>query len=80
MLKIEIHDFKAIHAEHLVLDFNGTLAIDGLFIEDVVGKLVQVSAILQVHVLTADTFSTVQEELKGLPFTIQVLDIEGQDK
>ena len=28
MLKIEIPDFKIIDAEHLVLDFNGTLGID----------------------------------------------------
>jgi hypothetical protein len=44
MLKIDIPEFKIINAEHLVLDFNGTIAIDGMFIEGVIGQLVQISA------------------------------------
>ena len=80
MLKIEIPEFKMITAEHLVLDFNGTLAIDGLFIEGAIGQLVQISANLNVHVLTADTFSTVQNELRGLPIAIKILETAGQDK
>jgi soluble P-type ATPase len=80
MIKIEIPEFKVINAEHLVLDFNGTLAIDGLFIEGVIGQLVQISANLNVHVLTDDTFSTVQNELRGLPVTIKILENAEQDK
>ena len=80
MLKIEIPEFKVINTEHLVLDFNGTIAIDGLFIEGVIGQLVQISANLQVHVLTADTFHTVQNELRGLPITIKILVSAEQDK
>jgi soluble P-type ATPase len=33
-----------------------------------------------VHVLTADTFHTVQNELRGLPITIKILDSAEQDK
>jgi soluble P-type ATPase len=80
MIKIEIPGFKTINAEHLVLDFNGTLAIDGLFIEGVIGQLVQISANLHVHVLTADTFSSVQNELRGLPITIKIIETTDQDK
>jgi soluble P-type ATPase len=80
MLKIDIPEFKIINAEHLVLDFNGTIAIDGLFIEGVIGQLVQISANLQVHVLTADTFHTVQNELRGLPINIKILETAEQDK
>jgi len=80
MIKIDIPGFKKIELEHLVLDFNGTIAIDGLFIEGVIGQLVQVSELLKVHVLTADTFGTVEKELKELPITIKILKSEGQDK
>lgn len=80
MIKIDIPEFKIINAEHLVLDFNGTLAIDGLFIEGVIGQLVQISVNLNVHVLTADTFSTVQNELRGLPVNIKILEPAEQDK
>ncbi len=80
MLKIEIPEFKVINAEHLVLDFNGTLAIDGHYIADVIGQLVQISANLNVHVLTADTFGSVHKEFSGLPITIKVLETANQDK
>lgn len=80
MLKIDITGFKKINAEHLVLDFNGTIAIDGLFIEGVIGQLVHVSENLNVHVLTADTFGTVEKELKELPITIKILEPDGQDQ
>ena len=80
MLKIDIPGFKTIEAEHLVLDFNGTIAIDGRYIENVIGQIVQVSEKLNVHVLTADTFGTVLEELKGLRVTIKILEPEQQDQ
>jgi soluble P-type ATPase len=80
MIKIEIPEFKTITADHLVLDFNGTLAIDGLFVEGVIGQLAQLSALLNVHVLTADTFHSVQKELRGLPITIKILETVEQDK
>jgi len=74
MIKIDIPGSRTIEAEHLVLDFNGTIAIDGRFIDGVLGLLVQVSANLKVHVLTADTFGTVQNELKGLPVCIKIIE------
>ena len=74
MIKIDIPGSRTIEAEHLVLDFNGTIAIDGRFIDGVLGLLVQVSANLKVHVLTADTFGTVQNELKGLPVCIKTIE------
>jgi len=80
MLKIDIPGFKPIEAEHLVLDFNGTIAIDGRFVGDVIGHLVQVSEFLKVHVITADTFGTVRNELKDLPVVIKILEPEHQDK
>ena len=79
-LRIEIPDSKIIKAEHLVLDFNGTLAVEGYFIEGVIGKLVQLSSVLKVHILTADTFGTVEKELKGLPVTLKILETAHQDK
>jgi len=78
MIKIDIPGSRSIEAEHLVLDFNGTIAIDGRFIDGVLGLLVQVSANLKVHVLTADTFGTVQNELKGLPVSIKIIEPDQQ--
>jgi len=80
MIKIEILWFKTIKAEHLVLDFNGTLAIDVLFIEGVIGQLVHISVTLHAHVRTADTFSSVQNEIRGLPITIIIPETTEQNK
>ena len=80
MLRIDIPDAKIIEAEHLVLDFNGTLAIDGHLIEGVMVKLIQLSTVLKVHILTADTFGTVAKEIKGLPVTLKILEPAHQDK
>jgi soluble P-type ATPase len=44
---------------HLVLDFNGTM---------------ELSARLQVHVVTAGTFGGVANEVRGIPCTLKVLD------
>ena len=79
MIIIDIPGKRKIDAEHLVLDFNGTIAIDGKFIDGVLGKIVQVSENLNIHVLTADTFGTVLGELKDLPVTIKILEPTQQD-
>ena len=78
MIKIDIPGSRTIDAEYLVLDFNGTIAIDGRFIDGVIGQLVQVSSNLKIHVLTADTFGTVQNELKGLPLNIKIIEPDQQ--
>lgn len=80
MIEIEIPGDKTIHATHLVLDFNGTLAVDGRLIEGVADRLVRLSEDLEVHVLTADTFGTVRKELSGQPVTLKVIDPAGQDR
>lgn len=80
MLKIDIPGFKVIEAEHLVLDFNGTIAIDGKFIDGVLSNLMKVTEFLNVHILTADTFGTAKQELRLLPVKIKILDPDNQDQ
>jgi len=80
MIEIEIPGHRTIQAEYLVLDFNGTLALDGHLIDGVADQLLQLSADLEVLVLTADTFGTVRKELKDLPVIVKVLDPADQDR
>jgi len=80
MIKIEIPGQKTINAKHLVLDYNGTIAIYGLVMKDVPEMLAKLSVHLNLHVLTADTFGTAQKELKELPITIKILEPAKQDK
>jgi len=66
MLKIDIPGYKTIQLEHLVLDYNGTLALDGEIIDGVKERLVLLSRDIQVHVLTADTFGHARSRLKNM--------------
>ncbi len=47
--------------DHLMLDLNGTLTFDGLFVDGVCERLIAVSQIMNVHIVTADTNQTVDE-------------------
>lgn len=56
---------KQIHIEHLVLDYNGTLAFHGRLLPGVAERLRVLADKVQIHVLTADTFGTVEAELEN---------------
>lgn len=79
MIEVAIPGYKTLKLEHLVLDYNGTLAVDGEPVVGVTEALKDLAKRLEVHVLTADTFGKVQSRLVGLPFRISVLPLENQD-
>jgi soluble P-type ATPase len=78
MLAIDIPGFGDLRLEHLVLDYNGTLAEDGKLLDGVATPLRELSAKLTIHVITADTFGRAAEELAGLP--LQLLVIRNRDQ
>lgn len=80
MLKIEIPGRPALELEHVVFDFNGTLACDGILYEGVAERLVALAAKLQLHVVTGDTFGKAAEQLAGLPCKLTVLPSAGQSE
>jgi P-type E1-E2 ATPase len=55
MLSIEIPGYGRLALEHLALDLNGTLALDGEVLSGVAERLEVLSPHLQIHLLTADT-------------------------
>ncbi len=78
MIEVNIPGFKHLQLEHLVMDYNGTLAIDGMLKEGVKEELQKVSKDLNLHIITADTFGKVQTTFQNDPYTITVLGKEGQ--
>jgi soluble P-type ATPase len=80
MIEIQIPGSETLTIDHLVLDYNGTLAEDGELIEGVIERLGELTQHLQVHVLTADTHGTVAEKLAGLPCSLQVIGRDEQDR
>ena len=79
MIDICIPGFKQLALEHLVLDFNGTLACDGILAEGVRDLLMLLSRDLEIHVVTADTHGNAAAACDGLPCRKVVLPEGDQD-
>lgn len=67
--------------EHLVLDYNGTLAVDGILQPGTPLLLKSLSRNLHVHVVTADTFGKAREQLESISehLSLKILGSERQD-
>jgi soluble P-type ATPase len=63
MIELAVPGFRELHLRHLVLDYNGTLAVDGALISGVADQLRRGCESLRIHVLTADTHGAVRAEL-----------------
>jgi P-type E1-E2 ATPase len=79
MLEIEIPGFGLVLLHHLVSDFTGTLSVDGELLPGVKEKLNELAGILDVHILTADTFGKARNELQGVQCDIHILTGENHD-
>ena len=77
-MDISIPGYGDLKINHLVMDYNGTLAIDGILIDGVKDELIKLSESLKLHVLTADTFGKAKAGLEGIPCTLTVLPKDDQ--
>ena len=73
MIDIEIPGFRLLQLAHLVLDYNGTLAVNGEMIEGVKSRLNALAGSLGIHVVTADTFGKAARALDGLDGRLVIL-------
>jgi len=73
MIPLSIPGFRTLALEHLVLDYNGTLAVDGVLIPGVAEGLRDLAGDLAIHVVTADTFGVAAAALAGLPVALDIL-------
>ena len=82
MIEINVPGFDQLRLEHLVLDYNGTLAFDGRLISGVAELLGLLAEHLQIHIVTADTYGSVRHAFAGSAFTVHVLSPgnEGEGK
>ena len=62
MITIDIPGREIIMIEHLVLDYNGTVAEDGQLIDGVEERMRSLKELVNIHVLTADTYGTVRAQ------------------
>ena len=55
---IEIPGYKTLDLDYLVLDYNGTIAVDGLIPPAIKERLLLLGDSFKIYVLTADTHGT----------------------
>ena len=55
MIRLDIPGLEPLALEHLVLDLNGTLALDGQVLPGAFGRLAALLPAVTIHLLTADT-------------------------
>ena len=79
MIKIEIPGYKELKLQHLVLDYNGTIARDGQLLPNIKEILNSLAEKIQIHVLTADTFGEAVSWLIGVMCEISILPEDNQD-
>ena len=77
-MKIDIPGRSTIEIENVILDYNGTIAIDGVLIDGVRQKINQLSSLVNFHVITADTYGTVTSQLEGV--NCKVINLSTNDK
>jgi len=66
MMTIDIPGYKRLEIQHVVCDYNGTIAVDGKMIDGVCEIINDLSKDLDFHVITADTFGFVERELENV--------------
>jgi soluble P-type ATPase len=64
MKLFDIPGGKTLEIQHILLDYNGTLAVDGFPIPGVREKINQLKDDFFFHVITADTFGSVKQALE----------------
>ena len=73
MVICTVPGYGALHLEHCVSDFSGTLSEDGRLLPGVRERIEQLSALMRCHILTADTHGRAAQELEGLDCIVKFL-------
>lgn len=78
---VDVPGYKSIKVKNVVFDFNGTMAEDGIMIEEIRGKIKELSnKDVNIFILTADTYGTVVKQSKDLPVTVEVFNKENSSE
>ncbi|MCX7862808.1 MAG: HAD hydrolase family protein [Bacteroidales bacterium] len=78
-IEIVFNPLERYEIEHVILDYNGTLAIDGKIIPETIPLIKALTERVNVHVITADTFKMAADELKNVPVKLTIIK-SGQEK
>jgi len=77
---LEIPNFKTLDIKHIVCDYNATIAKDGIVYPEVKELFNTLSKTYTIHVITADTFGSVHQQLQHFNTHIKVLSSNDHTK
>ena len=77
MIEIHIPGREPLFIENVVMDYNGTLAVDGILPESVKDRIRSLAQKANVYILTADTYGTVKKQCQDLGITVKTFPREG---
>ena len=80
MVHYNIPGFGRADIEHVIFDYNGTIAVDGKLIPGVAQGIETWAGKLTFHVITADTFGFVKNELADLDVKLTIISKNSQDE
>ncbi|WP_419776770.1 HAD family hydrolase [Malaciobacter marinus] len=78
-MKVNIPGKQEIEIKNIVFDYNGTIAIDGKLIDGVKENINELSNEFNFFVITADTYGSVEQELKSVNCKIIKIEKSLQD-
>jgi len=78
-MKINIPGRIPFEIRNIVFDFNGTIAIDGILINGISESINELSNSFNFYVITADTYGSVEEELKNTACKLKKIPKSSQD-
>ena len=76
----ELTDYKDLRLKHLVLNYNGSLACDGMLLPGIKKELQEIAKKVQVHILFDDTYGDVQAQLEEIPSEVFRLFLDKEDE
>lgn len=79
MIEVTVPGRGTYRLEHVLLDFNGTLALDGELLEGVAERLQAIGRQMQVTIATADTFGTANTLEQSLGLKVHKIQPGGED-
>ena len=77
MLTIEIPGRETLEISHVVLDYNGTVAVDGALLPGLAERIATLKESATVTVLTADTYGTVRAQCEPLGIAVETFPRAG---
>ena len=70
-MKLTIPEYKTLEINTIFLDYNGTIAVDGIIPASMRQRLELLGESFQLYVLTADTHGNAEKQCEGLPLIVQ---------